>query len=192
MLARPACQNISTEPPPARPVLLSRPVPRRLRPRRGATFALWVRQSFARGAAGIVEGMLAGCLTGLVLGAACGFLYLCSFVLAGSSGISWSEMIGLLCLSGIFLFFIAVLTGAALGHLTGLFVGGVVGAVSALLRGGAAGRIAGLVLGAVLSPLLLVGSPWANPITQVLMAVPGAIGGFRVAAVVGEETRRLP
>jgi urea transporter len=138
-----------------------------------------------------VEGMLAGCLTGLPLGAASGFLHLCAFVLAGSSGTSWSETIGLLCLSGIFLTLIAILFGAAIGALPGLFIGCVVGAVSALLRGGLAGRMGGLVLGAILSPLLLAGSPWECPITRLVEVAAGAIGGYHVAARVRNETRRL-
>jgi hypothetical protein len=185
MISRPACQSISTEPPPARPVLLHRPALVRRRTRRGVTFHRRLQQALARGAAGLVNGMLAGCLTGLVLGAGSGFLF--ALLLAGCTGPGWSDRI----VGGILFSVYAAIIGAIIGALPGLFVGGVVGAASALLRGRIAGRVAGLVLGAMLSPLLLSGSVWENPISQALIAAIGALGGLRVAGVVGEKAQRL-
>jgi hypothetical protein len=187
MLARPACRNITTAPPPARPVPLPRPAPLRQSTHHGKPLDPRIRQAVTRGAAGLVSGMLTGCLTGLVLGAACGFLFLLVLVVANSSGPSWSDQI----VGGALFSVYAAVIGAIIGAFPGLFVGGVVGAASAVLHGGPAGRVAGLILGATLSPLLLAGSPWASLFLQVLMAAPGAVGGYRVAAVVGEKTRRL-
>lgn len=187
MLAQATCRNITTEPPPARPLVLSRTAPGRLRGRNGVTFGRRVRQGFARGAVGIVEGLLAGCLTGVVLGTACGFLLVVIPFLCDSGMASWSDRI----ICGIFFSFYAAVIGAVIGAVPGLLVGSVIGAVSAVLRGGPAGRIAGLVLGAALSPLLLAGSPWENFFVQALMVAPGALGGFRVAAVVGKRERGL-
>jgi hypothetical protein len=187
MISRPACQSISTEPPPARPVLLHRLAFIRPSSRRDVAFSRQLHHAFARGAAGIVKGMLAGLLTGLVLGAACGFLFVFVLLLAGSNGLSWSDRI----VGGILFSTYATLIGAVIGAVPGLSVGGVVGAASALLRGGIAGRTAGLVLGAALSPLLLSGSLWENPVSQAVVAAVGALGGLRVAGVVAEQTRRL-
>jgi hypothetical protein len=186
MSATSPCRNISTDPPSLRPLVLPRPPMLRRRRSRRVPLGQRIRQAPVRVGAGVVAGMFYGCLTGMLLGAGCGLLYLFLAFLPGSIWNDWEAPLGLLAFC-----FTAALIGAAVGVLPGLFVGGMVGAAAALLRGGLPALAVGLLLGPALSPLLLSGHPWEEPTATILIRVAGALGGLWVARVVGSDTRHL-
>jgi hypothetical protein len=192
MPARPIHRNITTNPPPTRPVLpLREPAPV---PSRWSQWAGLIRGYLARMKVGLSVGTTVGVLTGPVLGAASGVLYFPVLFVAAlvrslftGDWSGWGSGGG--DMGGFILFLlIAAPYGAVIGLIPGLVMGALIGVVAALLRGRRLRATVGTLLGAALSVLLF----GMVPLAGVLFILSGGIGGYRVAIAVDRKIQGLP